>query len=99
MKFGLFSTTSELEKLHRGFVVGAVVSQTQYTFSVCKKGSYLSGSFMKTRSARNVQSFALGRANVELQGSMCFPPDMSHSLLQSFPSVWSNCVVIYLCIS
>ena len=80
MKFGLFSSTPELEKLQRGFVVGAVVSQTQYIFSVCKKGSYLSGSFVKTRSARNAQSFALGRANVELQDSMCFPPDMSLSL-------------------
>ena len=80
MKFGLFSTTPELEKLQRGFVAGAVVSQTQYIFSVCKKGSYLSGSFVKTRSARNAQSFALGRANVELQGSMHFPPDMSLSL-------------------
>ena len=76
MKFGLFLTDPELEKLQRGFVAGAVVSQTQYIFSVCKKGSYLSGSFVKTRSARNARSFALGRANVELQGSMCFPPDM-----------------------
>ena len=80
MKFGLFSTDPELEKLQRGFATGAVVSQTQYIFSVCKKGSYLSGSFVKTRSVRNAQSFALGRANVELQGSMCFPPDMSLSL-------------------
>ena len=80
MKFGLFSTDYELEKLQRGFVAVAVVSQTQCIFSVCKKGSYLSGSFVKTRSARNAQSFALGRANVELQGSMCFPPDMSLSL-------------------
>ena len=56
------------------------MSQTQYIFSVCKKGSYLSGSLVKTRSARNAQSFALGRANVELQGSMRFPPDMSLSL-------------------
>ena len=80
MKFGLFSTDLELEKLQRGFVAGAVVSQTQYIFSVCKKGSYLSGSFVKTRSDRNVQSFALGRANVELQDSLCFPPDMSLSL-------------------
>ena len=63
-----------------GFVAGAVVSQTQYIFSVCMKGSYLSGSFVRTRSTRNAQSFALGRANVELQGSMCFPPDMSLSL-------------------
>ena len=69
MKFELFSTDPELEKLHMGFVAGAVVSQTQYIFSVCKKGSYLSGSFVKTRSARN----ALGRANVELEGSMRFP--------------------------
>ena len=73
MKFGLFSTDAELEKLQRGFMAGAVVSQTQYIFSVCKKGSYLSGSFVKTRSARNAQSFALGRVNVELQGSMHFP--------------------------
>ena len=80
MKFGLLSTDPELEKLQRGFAAGAVVSQTQYIFSVCKKGSYLSGSFVKTRSARNAQSFALGRANVELQGSMCFPPDMCLSL-------------------
>ena len=56
------------------------MSQTQYIFSVCKKGSYLSGSFVKTRSARNAQSFALGRANVEPQDSMCFPPDMSLGL-------------------
>ena len=56
------------------------MSQTQYIFSVCKKGSHLSGSFVKPRSARNAQSFALGRANVELQGSMCVPPDMSPSL-------------------
>ena len=80
MKFGLFSTDPELEKLHRGFAAGAVVSQTQYIFSVCEKGSYLSGNFVKTRSARNAQSFALGRANVQLQDSMCFPPDMSLSL-------------------
>ena len=80
MKFGLFSTDPELQKLQRGFVAGAVVSQTQYIFSVCKKGSYLSGSFVKIRSARNAQSFALGRANVELQDSMYFPPDMSLSL-------------------
>ena len=80
MKFGLFSTDPELEKLQRGFAAGAVVSQTQYIFSVCKKGSYLSGSFVKTRSARNAQSFTLGRGNVELQDSMCFPPDMSLSL-------------------
>ena len=73
MKFGLFSTNPELEKLQRGFVARAVVSQTQYIFSVCKKGSYLSGSFVKTRSARNAQSFALGRANVELEGSSVFP--------------------------
>ena len=65
MKFGLFSTDPELEKLKRRFVAGAVVSQTQY--SVCKNGSYLSGSFVKTRSARNAQSFGLGRANIELQ--------------------------------
>ena len=39
-------------------------------FLACKKGSYLSGSFVKTRSARNAQSFALGRVNVELQDSM-----------------------------
>ena len=56
------------------------MSQTQYIFSVCKKGSYLSGNFVKTRSGRNAQSFSLGRANVELQDSMCFPPDMSLSL-------------------
>ena len=80
MKFGLFSTDPELEKLQRGFAAGAVVSQTQYIFSVCEKGLYLSDSFVKTRSARNAQSFALGRTNVELQGSMCFPPDMSLSL-------------------
>ena len=80
MKFGLFLTDPELEKMQRGFAAGAVVSQTQYIFSVCKKGSYLSGSFVKTRSARNTQSFALGRANVQLQGSMRFPPDMSLSL-------------------
>ena len=73
MKFGLFSTNPELQKLQRGFVAGAVVSQTRFYFSVCKKGSYLLGSFVKTRSARNALSFALGRANVELQGSMCFP--------------------------
>ena len=66
MKFGLFSTDPELEKLQRGFAAVAVVSQTQYTFSVCTKGPYLSGSFVKTRSARNAQSFALGRANVEV---------------------------------
>ena len=65
MKFGLLSTDPKLGKLQRSFVAGAVVSQMQYIFSVCKKGSYLSGSFMKTRSARNAQSFALGRANVE----------------------------------
>ena len=80
MKFRLFSTNPELEKLQRGFAAGAVVSQTQYIFSVCKKGSYLLGSFVKTRSARNAQSFALGRANIELQGSVCFPPDMSLGL-------------------
>ena len=80
MKFGLFSTDPGLEKLQRGFVAGTVVSQTQYTFSLWKKGSYLSGSFVKTRSARNTQSFALGRVNVELQGSMCVPPDMSLGL-------------------
>ena len=80
MKFGLFSTDPELEKLQMGFAAGAVVSQTQYIFSVYEKGSYLSGSFVKTRSARNAQSFALGNANVELQGSMCFPPDMSLGL-------------------
>ena len=80
MKFGLSSSDPELEELQRGFAAGAVVSQTQYIFSVCKKGSYLSGSFVKTRFARNAQSFALGRANVELQDSMCFPPDMSLSL-------------------
>ena len=80
MKFGLFSTDSELEKLQRGFAAGAVVSQTQYIFSVCKKGSYLSGSFVKTRSVRNAQSFSLGRASIELQDSMCFLPDMSLSL-------------------
>ena len=74
MKFGLFSTDPELEKLQRGFAVGVVVSQTQFIFSVCKKGSYLSGSFVNTRSARNTHSFVLGRANVELQGSMHFPP-------------------------
>ena len=56
-----------------GFVAGAVVSQTQYIFGLCKKWSYLSGSFVKTRSGRNAQSFSLGRANVKLQGSMCFP--------------------------
>ena len=38
MKFGLFSTDPELEKLQRGFAAGAVVNQTQYIFSVCKKG-------------------------------------------------------------
>ena len=70
MKFGLFSTDSELEKLQKGFAAGAVVSQIQYIFSVCKKGSYLSGSFLKTRSARNAQPFVFGRANVELQDSM-----------------------------
>ena len=59
-----FSTDPELDKLQRGFAAGAVLSQTQYIFSVCKKGSYLSGSFVKTRSARNAQSFALGRTNV-----------------------------------
>ena len=59
MKFGLFSTDPELEKLQRGFAAGAVVSQTQYIFSVCKKGTYLSGSFVKNRSARNAQSFLL----------------------------------------
>ena len=59
MKFGLFSTDPELEKLQMGFVAGAVVSLTQYIFSACKKGSYLSGSFVKTRSARNAQSFAV----------------------------------------
>ena len=47
MKFGLFSTDPELEKLQRSFAAGAVVSQTQYIFRVCKKGSYLSGSFVK----------------------------------------------------
>ena len=72
MNFGLFSTDPELEKLQRGFAAGAVVSQTQYIFSVCKKGLHLSGSFVKTRSARSAQSFALGRANIELQGSMRF---------------------------
>ena len=76
MKFGLFSTDPELEKLQRGFAAGAVVSQTQYIFCVCKKGSYLSGSFVKTRSARNAQSFVLGRAHVELQDSMRFHPDI-----------------------
>ena len=80
MKFGLFLTDPELDKLQRGFVAGAVVSQTQYIFSVCEKGSYLSDSVVKTRPARNAQSFALGRTNVELQDSMCFPPDMSLSL-------------------
>ena len=70
MKFGPFLTDPELEKLQMGFVAGAVVSQTQYIFSVCKKGSYLSGSFVKMKSARNAYSFALGRANVELQDSM-----------------------------
>ena len=80
MKFEPFSTDPELKKLQRGFVAGAVVSQTQYIFSVCKKGSYLSGSFVKTKSVRNAQSFALGRANVDLQGSMSFHPDMSLSL-------------------
>ena len=80
MRFGLFSTDPELEKLQRGFAAEAVVSQTQYNLSVCEKGSYLSGSFVKTRSAKNAQSFALGRANVELQDSMCSPSDMSLSL-------------------
>ena len=80
MKFGRFSTDPELEKLQRGFAAGAVVSQTQYIFSVCKKRSYLSGSFVKTRSARNAQSNALGRANLKLQDSVRFPPDMSLSL-------------------
>ena len=80
MKFGLFLTDPELEKLQRAFAAGAVVSQTQYIFSVCKKGSYLLSSFVKTRSATNAQSFALDRANVELEGSMRFPPDMSLSL-------------------
>ena len=56
------------------------MSQIQYIFSVCKKGLYLSSSFVKTRSARNAQSFALGRANVEFQDSMCFHPDISLSL-------------------
>ena len=59
MKFERFSTDPELEKLQRGFVAGAVVSQTQYIFSVCKKGSHLSGSFVKTRSARNAQFFCI----------------------------------------
>ena len=80
MKFGLFSTTPELDKVQRRFVAGEVVSQTQYIFSVCRKGSYLSGSFVKTTSASNAQSFALRRANVELQGSRRFSPDMSLSL-------------------
>ena len=80
MKFGLFSTDPELEKLQRRFVAGAVVSQTQYIFSVCKKWSYLSGSFVKTRSAKNAQPFALDTANVKLQSSMCFPLDVSISL-------------------
>ena len=72
MKFRNFSTDPELEKLQRHFVAGAVVNQTQYIFSVFKKESYLSGSFVRTRSARNAQSFALGRTNVELQDSMYF---------------------------
>ena len=81
MKFGLFSTDPEMEKLQRRFVAGAMVSQTQSIFSVCKKGSYLSGSFVKTRSATNAQSFALGRANVHrTSGYHVFSPDMSLSL-------------------
>ena len=32
MKFGLFPTDPEPEKLQRGFAAGAVVSQTQYIF-------------------------------------------------------------------
>ena len=38
MKFGLFSTDSELEKLQRGFAAEAVVSQTQYILAWVKRG-------------------------------------------------------------
>ena len=38
MSFGLFSTDSELEKLQLGFVVGAVVSQTQFILACVKRG-------------------------------------------------------------
>ena len=37
MKFGLFSTDPELEKLQRGFVAEAVVSQTQYILACVKR--------------------------------------------------------------
>ena len=77
MKFGLFSTNPGLQKLQRGFVAGAVVSQTQHIFKRMWKGVGLSGSFLKTGCAINAQSFAVGRAYVELQGNMCSPPDMS----------------------
>ena len=76
MKFGLFSTNPGLEKLQRGFVAGAVVSQTRHIFKLMWKVVGLSGSFLKTGCAINAQSFEMGRAYVELQG-MCSPPDMS----------------------